>query len=173
MRCLGGHSTAITLPKPIATDGQRIFRRSAASSPLLYSGPHQLSGPRRLRAEKRPADHEFRRHRTVTTLLPEGQSGRPGAPIRVLHICRRFRPFVGGTEKSVHDLAVAQTEAGYRVTIVTLDRDTAGPTKGLPSRETLDGLEVVRLPGWGTTQVGETARPSGRSRYCAPLRPDR
>lgn len=59
----------------------------------------------------------------------------------------------------VHDLAVAQAEAGCRVTILTLDRDTAGPTKGLPSREILDGLEVVRVPGWGTPQVAITFRP--------------
>lgn len=82
-----------------------------------------------------------------------------GPPIRVLHICRRYRPFVGGTEKYVHDLAAAQAAAGREVTILTLDRDIAGPTKGLPSRETLDGLTVVRLPGRGNAQIAFTYRP--------------
>jgi alpha-1,3-mannosyltransferase len=82
-----------------------------------------------------------------------------GSPIRVLHICRRYRPFVGGTEKYVHDLATAQSAAGREVTILTLDRDVAGPTRGLPRRETLDGLEVVRVPGWGTAQIAFTYRP--------------
>lgn len=82
-----------------------------------------------------------------------------GPPIRVLHICRRYRPFVGGTEKYVHDLAAAQAAAGRDVTILTLDRDIAGPTKGLPSRETLDGLTVVRLPGRGNAQIAFTYRP--------------
>lgn len=59
----------------------------------------------------------------------------------------------------MHDLAAAQAEAGCQVTILTLDRDTAGPTRGLPSRETLDGLEIVRVPGWGTPQVATTYRP--------------
>jgi alpha-1,3-mannosyltransferase len=82
-----------------------------------------------------------------------------GPPIRVLHICRRYRPFVGGTEKYVHDLATAQAAAGREVTILTLDRDVVGPTRGLPSRETLDGLAVVRVPGWGTPQIAFTYRP--------------
>jgi alpha-1,3-mannosyltransferase len=77
----------------------------------------------------------------------------------VLHICRRYRPFVGGTEKVVRDLAVAQAQAGRQVTVLTLDRDLFGPTRGLPGRETLDGIEVVRVPGWGTPQVAITFRP--------------
>lgn len=84
---------------------------------------------------------------------------RSGSSIRVLHICRRYRPFVGGTEKYVHDLAAAQSAAGREVTILTLDRDVAGPTRGLPGRETLDGLQVVRVPGWGTAQIAFTYRP--------------
>ena len=59
----------------------------------------------------------------------------------------------------MHDLAVAQAEAGCWVTILTLDRDTFGRTKGLPSREIIDGLQVVRVPGWGTPQVAITYRP--------------
>lgn len=82
-----------------------------------------------------------------------------GPPIRVLHICRRFRPFPGGVEKYVHDLAFAQAAAGREVTVLTLDRDVAGPTKGLAERETIDGLEVIRLPGRGTPQFAVTYRP--------------
>jgi alpha-1,3-mannosyltransferase len=82
-----------------------------------------------------------------------------GPPIRVLHICRRYRPFAGGTEKYVHDLACAQVAAGREVTILTLDRDIAGPTRGLPRRETLDGATVDRVPGWGNAQVAVTFRP--------------
>ena len=66
---------------------------------------------------------------------------------------------MGGTEKSVHDLARAQVEAGCRVTVLTLDRDTSGPTKGLPRRETLDGLQVVRVPGRGSPQLAVSYRP--------------
>jgi alpha-1,3-mannosyltransferase len=79
--------------------------------------------------------------------------------VRILHICRRYQPFVGGTEKYVHDLAVAQAASGSHVTILTLDRDIAGPTKGLPSRETLDGIDVVRVPGRGGAQIAISYRP--------------
>jgi alpha-1,3-mannosyltransferase len=88
-----------------------------------------------------------------------GKAAQPEPPIRVLHICRRYRPFPGGVEKYVHDLAFAQAAAGRQVTVLTLDRDVAGPTKGLPRHEMLDDLEVVRLPGRGTRQVAFTYRP--------------
>jgi alpha-1,3-mannosyltransferase len=74
-------------------------------------------------------------------------------------VCRRYRPFAGGTEKYVHDLAVAQAEAGHHVTVLTLDRDIAGPTKGLPYRETQDGVDIVRVPGRGGPQIAVTFRP--------------
>ena len=76
-----------------------------------------------------------------------------------MHVCRRYRPFAGGTEKYVHDLAVAQAEAGHHVTVLTLDRDIAGPTKGLPHRETQDGVDIVRVPGRGGPQIAVTFRP--------------
>ncbi len=59
----------------------------------------------------------------------------------------------------MHDLATAQAEAGYRVTVLTLDRDIAGPTRGLPHRETEDGVEIVRVPGRGGPQIAVTYRP--------------
>lgn len=83
----------------------------------------------------------------------------PQAGIRVLHVCRRYRPFAGGTEKYVHDLAMAQAEAGQHVTVLTLDRDIAGPTKGLPHRETQDGVDIVRVPGRGGPQIAISYRP--------------
>lgn len=97
----------------------------------------------------------------ATTPIDEASdsAARPARPVRVLHICRRYRPFVGGTEKYVHDLARAQADAGREVTILTLDRDVAGPTRGLPRQEAPDGLRVVRVPGWGTPQIAITYRP--------------
>ena len=76
-----------------------------------------------------------------------------------MHVCRRYRPFAGGTEKYVHDLAVAQAEAGHHVTVLTLDRDIAGPAKGLPHRETQAGVDIVRVPGRGGPQIAVTFRP--------------
>jgi alpha-1,3-mannosyltransferase len=103
----------------------------------------------------------------LTDPLTNGAAVRSGPPIRVLHICRRYQPFTGGTEKYVHDLAFAQAEAGREVTILTLDRDVAGPTKGLLRRETIDGLAVVRVPGRGIPQVAITYRPDRMWREIA------
>jgi alpha-1,3-mannosyltransferase len=83
------------------------------------------------------------------------------APIRVLHIVRRYPPFVGGTERYVHDLATAQADAGYRVTVLTFDRDVTDIRRRgarLPSREVIDNVRVVRIPGWGTRQFSVTHR---------------
>lgn len=99
---------------------------------------------------------------SVSTRLGQPPDGSPHdsePPIRVLHICRRYQPFVGGTEKYVHDLAAAQAAAGREVTILTLDRDVVGSARGLPHRELLDGINVVRLPGRGTAQIAVTFRP--------------
>jgi alpha-1,3-mannosyltransferase len=96
-----------------------------------------------------------------TTNQPDGNGSaeKPASRIRILHICRRYRPLVGGTEKYVNDLASAQMAAGYEVTVLTLDRDVVGPTRGLPHRETIDGLQVVRVPGRGNSQIAVTFRP--------------
>jgi alpha-1,3-mannosyltransferase len=83
------------------------------------------------------------------------------APVRVLHIVRRYPPFVGGTERYVHDLATAQADAGYRVTVLTFDRDVTDIRRRgarLPSLQVLDNVRVVRIPGWGTRQFSVTAR---------------
>ena len=67
--------------------------------------------------------------------------------MRVLHVARRFAPMRGGIERYVHDLAAAQTRAGHRVTVVTLDRDVIGDVGGrIESRhdlvEAVDRSEV-------------------------------
>jgi len=87
------------------------------------------------------------------------EASHSGPPIRVLHICRRYLPFAGGTEKYVHDLASAQAATGREVTILTLDRDVVGATRGLPRRETIDGVLVVHVPGRGSAQMAVTWRP--------------
>jgi alpha-1,3-mannosyltransferase len=107
----------------------------------------------RERDEPLPAESSTNKHGR------DGIAGTPAQKIRVLHICRRFRPFVGGTEKYVNDLASAQMAAGYDVTILTLDRDVVGSARDLPHRETLGGLEVVRVPGRGNAQIAVTFRP--------------
>ena len=71
----------------------------------------------------------------------------------IVHVVRQFHPGVGGLENVVRELATAQVKAGHRVRVVTLDRlfsDTA-PRK-LPARESLDGVEIVRISYFGSSR---------------------
>ena len=69
----------------------------------------------------------------------------------IVHVVRQFFPSVGGLENHVLDLARAQQAAGHRVRIVTLNRLFKDETqKTLPSREMLDGMEIVRIPFRGS-----------------------
>jgi alpha-1,3-mannosyltransferase len=69
----------------------------------------------------------------------------------IVHVVRQFHPGVGGLENGVLDLASAQVAAGNRVRVVTLNRlFNATARRILPARETLDGIEIVRIPYFGS-----------------------
>ncbi|MGH6825804.1 WecB/TagA/CpsF family glycosyltransferase [Methyloceanibacter sp.] len=71
----------------------------------------------------------------------------------IVHVVRQFHPGVGGLESVVHELASAQVGAGHRVRVVTLDRlfNMASRQK-LPASETLDGIEIERIPYFGSSR---------------------
>ncbi len=60
--------------------------------------------------------------------------------MRVVAACHRYHPVPGGSEKIAQILAEASARAGHHVTVVT----QAEP--GVPAREELHGVEVIRLP---------------------------
>lgn len=71
----------------------------------------------------------------------------------IVHVVRQFHPGVGGLENVVLELASAQVKAGHRVRVVTLNRLFNGAGKqDLPARETLDGIEIVRIPYFGSSR---------------------
>lgn len=80
--------------------------------------------------------------------VPPGCDDRP----LVAHVVRQFRPNRGGLEDFVANLAAAQRAQGLRVRVVTLDRLFVAPTVRLPARETIDGIDVVRVPFAGSTR---------------------
>lgn len=87
---------------------------------------------------------------------PQAVTGSP----RILHLCRRYLPFVGGTERYVRDLARAQAHLGRSVTVLTLDRDVVeGGVHRLPMLETIDGVRVRRVPGIGSRRTALPLRP--------------
>jgi alpha-1,3-mannosyltransferase len=71
----------------------------------------------------------------------------------IVHVVRQFHPGVGGLENVVHELASAQAKAGHRVRVVTLDRlFNVASGQELPATETLDGIEIERIPYFGSSR---------------------
>ncbi len=73
------------------------------------------------------------------------------APL-IVHVIRQFLPNRGGLEDVVANLARQTLKRGYRVRVVTLDSLFTARDKKLPSRETIDGIDVVRIPWSGSTR---------------------
>ena len=71
--------------------------------------------------------------------------------MRIVHIVRQFHPAVGGLENVVWELASKQVESGHSVRVVTLDRVFDARTScRLPRHEILAGIEIVRIPFFGS-----------------------
>src|SRR5262245_16088349 len=70
--------------------------------------------------------------------------------MRIAHVTRQFPPAVGGLENVVHNLAKVQRSAGHQVRVITLNRTFSDPQLELPEHETIDGIEVLRIPFWGS-----------------------
>ncbi|WP_027666986.1 glycosyltransferase family 4 protein [Rhizobium leguminosarum] len=73
------------------------------------------------------------------------------APL-IVHIVRQFLPNRGGLEDVVANLGRQTVRRGYRVRVVTLDSLFTAPEDKLPLREDIDGIEVVRIPWFGTSR---------------------
>jgi len=72
----------------------------------------------------------------------------------IVHVVRQFVPSVGGLEDVVRELSARQVEHGFAVRVVTLDRiflaKEGASGARLPSYESVNGVEVVRIPYWGS-----------------------
>jgi alpha-1,3-mannosyltransferase len=84
-------------------------------------------------------------HRRTTS------SAAPTAPLAV-QVVRQYIPNRGGLEDVVAQLSRQLLSRGFRVRVVTLDRLFSAPLQTLPARETIDGVEVVRIPYSGSTR---------------------
>jgi alpha-1,3-mannosyltransferase len=71
--------------------------------------------------------------------------------MRIVHVVRQFAPAIGGIESVVQELARAQTAAGHGVRIITLNR-LFKTTELLPSRDAINGAEVIRIPFIGSSR---------------------
>lgn len=79
----------------------------------------------------------------------------PTACIRrplIVHVVRQFLPNRGGLEDVVANLCREIQAKGHAVRVVTLDRLFTDPLKRLPARETIDGIDIVRIPWTGSSR---------------------
>ncbi len=76
----------------------------------------------------------------------------PEAVPLIVHVVRQFLPNRGGMEDVVANLARQTLKRGFRVRVVTLDSLFVAPENRLPARETIDGIDVVRIPWSGSSR---------------------
>ena len=83
---------------------------------------------------------------TQSDYAPEGQ--RP----LIVHVVRQFIPNRGGLEDVVANLCRKLVASGFRVRVITLNSLFSDPGRVLPDRETIDGIDIVRIPWKGSTR---------------------
>lgn len=77
--------------------------------------------------------------------------------LRVLMVCARYLPDVGGVETHVGEVARRLAAGGeFEITVLATDR-----TRALPRREVVDRINILRVPAW----------PRNRDYYLSPLIP--
>ncbi len=75
-------------------------------------------------------------------------------PVRILMVCPRYLPEVGGTEVHVREVTRRLSALGsFEITVLATDR-----SRRLPRQEVVEGISVLRVPSW----------PRGRDYYLAP-----
>jgi len=72
--------------------------------------------------------------------------------MQIVHVVRQFHPAIGGMESVVWELASAQVMKGHNVRVVTLNRRFERPQERLSPREFVRGIEIVRIPYWGSNR---------------------
>jgi glycosyltransferase involved in cell wall biosynthesis len=78
-------------------------------------------------------------------------------PLRVLMVCVRYLPELGGMETHVREVTRRLSAlGGLDITVLATDR-----TRSLPQHEIIDGIKILRVPSW----------PRNRDYYLAPHLP--
>jgi glycosyltransferase involved in cell wall biosynthesis len=63
--------------------------------------------------------------------------------MKIVHVCPRYKPQIGGVETVVEEISRRLSAKGHDVTVVTTD-----PSGTLPATETIDGVRVYRFPAY-------------------------
>ncbi|BES69522.1 glycosyltransferase family 4 protein [Marinobacter nanhaiticus D15-8W] len=73
--------------------------------------------------------------------------------VNVTHVVRQYLPSIGGMEDVVRNIAVNQlAQTGVQPRVITLDRLFRQGENALPKEEEIDGIQVTRLPYFGSTR---------------------
>ena len=88
----------------------------------------------------------------MSTRRDRSPSEAANRPLTVVHIVRQYRPNRGGLEDVVANLAREQLRVGWSVRVITLDRLFRNLDETLPARETIEGVDVRRIPFRGSTR---------------------
>ena len=151
------YASALLLVRRNASSGSQHPQSYSASKPftrgslreILEHLPNLPGEPRRTR-----------RRQSMIRKVTSGQA--PGhqedqtldRPIRVLMVCPRYLPEVGGTEMHVHEVTRRLSAlASFEITVLATDR-----SRRLPRQEVVEGISVLRVPSW----------PRRRDYYLAP-----
>lgn len=78
-------------------------------------------------------------------------SGSGNKPL-VVHVVRQFLPNRGGLEDVVYNLCREALQNGFRIRVVTLNSLFSDPDRVLADRETIDGIDIVRIPWKGSSR---------------------
>lgn len=75
-----------------------------------------------------------------------------GARPLIVHVVRQFLPNRGGLEDVIYNLSKQALRRGFRVRVVTLNSLFSDPERLLAAEETIDGIDVVRIPWKGSSR---------------------
>jgi alpha-1,3-mannosyltransferase len=71
--------------------------------------------------------------------------------MRILHVFRRFYPYVGGVETFIRDLSLALIQCGHVSDVMTL-RSPARQNPSLPPMGELESIHILRIPAIGSSR---------------------
>ncbi len=78
--------------------------------------------------------------------------------MRLYFLNRYFYPDHSATSQMLSDLVFALAERGHRITVITSRLSYDDPAVRLPARETVRGVEIVRIPTTGFGRAGLVGR---------------
>ncbi|WFU01553.1 glycosyltransferase family 4 protein [Rhizobium sp. CB3171] len=87
----------------------------------------------------------------MTSAISDIQAQNASGPL-IVHVVRQFLPNKGGLEDVVANLCRQLIRRGYRVRVVTCNSLFSDPTHKLAPAETIDNIEIVRIPWSGSSR---------------------